>query len=159
MFGQLAGLSCSMVKTLTLDITHKLLDITHKLFYQICSYLLFMSTIDFYHFIPLTDLGLAWCSQGQCKANLTGFIFSDTFHLIRIKFDVVMKQFKLNIWGYFWLRFPETRGIPAAFCFLFFFVTASKTFIVGVHLDVYKLIWFKLGMMIDTIVLYVLILV
>ena len=43
-----------------------------------------------------TDLDLACGSQGQCKGKPLGFI-SRTFYLIRIKFDVVMKQFKLNI--------------------------------------------------------------
>ena len=31
------------------------------------------------------------------KSNLLAFIFSHTFHLIRMEFDIVMKQFKCNI--------------------------------------------------------------
>ena len=44
-----------------------------------------------------TDLDIAWGSQGQHKAKPAGFIFSQTFPLIRMKFDMMMKQFKLNI--------------------------------------------------------------
>ena len=43
-----------------------------------------------------TDLDLVWGSIGQCKAKPNCLIFSHTFCLIRMKFDVVMKQFKLN---------------------------------------------------------------
>ena len=65
-------------KILTVNITRKLIN----------QYLLIpamlLGTIDFYHF--------AWGSQGQVKAKPIGFIFSHPFHLIRMKFDVVMKQ-------------------------------------------------------------------
>ena len=44
-----------------------------------------------------TDFYLALESQGQCKAKPIGFIFLHTFHLTRMKFDVVMKQCRLNI--------------------------------------------------------------
>ena len=37
--------------------------------------------------------------------------------------------------------------------------TGSKNFNIGMHLDVYEWIWFKLGMIISTILLYILILV
>ena len=40
-----------------------------------------------------TDLDLGWWLQGQGKAKPLGF----TFLLIRIKFGVVLKKFKLNI--------------------------------------------------------------
>ena len=39
------------------------------------------------------------------------------------------------------------------------FIDCFKNFNVGMHSDVYESIWFKLGMMIDTVVLYILILV
>ena len=57
-----------------------------------------IGTIDFYLFIPLSltfDLGVG--SQGQHKAKLTGFIFSHTVQPIRMNFDMVLKQVKLNI--------------------------------------------------------------
>ena len=55
-----------------------------------------------HHWLPtfytaFTDLDLAWRSQGQRKAKPIGLIFSHSFHLVRMKFGVVMKQFKLNI--------------------------------------------------------------
>ena len=57
-----------------------------------------IGTIDFYHFIStFTDLGHCCRSQGQCKAKPLGFIFSHTFQLIRRKFDILLKQFKLKI--------------------------------------------------------------
>ena len=48
-------------------------------------------------YTTFTDLDLAWESQGQPKAKPIGFTFFHTFHLIRMKFGVVMKQLKLNI--------------------------------------------------------------
>ena len=56
-------------------------------------------------------------------------------------------------WDYFWARFIETRDIAAVL------QIALKNFTVGMHLNVYEWIWFRLGLMIDTIVLYVWILV
>ena len=75
-----------------------MLDIACKLFNQILSYLPCLkarltSTILY----CFTDLDVAWGSQAQRNAKLLGFIFSHTFHLIKMEFDVVMKQFKLNI--------------------------------------------------------------
>ena len=50
-----------------------------------------------------TDLDCVYGSHGEHKAKPVGFIFSHTFHLIRMKFHV-MKQFNC-----FWVRFIETR--------------------------------------------------
>ena len=44
----------------------------------------------------VTDLDLAWELQDQRKVKRTDFIFLHTFHLIKIRFNV-MKQLKLNI--------------------------------------------------------------
>ena len=92
--------SC-VAKTLTLDITRTVFN--HFLFMPAMP----ISTNDFYHFIPLSVAfalpgggGGGGGSQGQRKPNLLGFIFSHTFQLIRIKFDMALKQlkqFKLNI--------------------------------------------------------------
>ena len=49
-----------------------------------------------FHFM-FTDLDLTFGSQGQHEAKPVSFIFSHTFHLIKLKFDVVIKQFMLNI--------------------------------------------------------------
>ena len=57
-----------------------------------------IDTINSYQFFStFTDLDLAWGSQAQRKAKPISFILSHTFHLIRMKFDVMMKQFKLNV--------------------------------------------------------------
>ena len=71
---------------------------------------LLTGNIDFFHFITtFTNLDLAWVggggggggggrgSQGQCEAEPIGFHFSYIFHLIRMKFGVVMKHFAFNI--------------------------------------------------------------
>ena len=55
-----------------------------------------LDTIDACQLFGFTDFDLAWGSQGQCKANPIGLIFLHSFHLIRMKCDVVMKQLKLN---------------------------------------------------------------
>ena len=47
--------------------------------------------------ITFTDLDIAWGSLGQLKAKPIGLVFSHTSQLIRMKFDAVMKQFRLNV--------------------------------------------------------------
>ena len=63
--------------------------------YLPCLWASLTSTI-FYHFRrPWSwrgERGGGGGSQGQCKAIRIGFIFWHTFHLIRIKYDVVMDQ-------------------------------------------------------------------
>ena len=81
-----------------------------------------------YWLLPLyttfTDLDLSWGREGgrvggggggghmfSAKQKLIGFIFSRTFHVIGMKFGMVMNQFRLNILGLFWVRFSETKEI------------------------------------------------
>ena len=55
---------------------------------------MFIGTIDFYHFIPFS-LTLTLSGYDRVCAKKTpaiGFIFSHTFHLIRMKYDLVMKH-------------------------------------------------------------------
>ena len=66
---------------------------------------------------------------------------------------MVMKQLKLNILR---LLLNKIYLIKANKCC---FLTASEGINVGMHLDIYELIWFKLGVMIDITELYTLILV
>ena len=162
----------------------------------------------------LTDLDLAWGSQSRGKIKPIGFIFSHNCDLIRMKFDVVMKQFKLNIlrlllskiywnkgnnccfywlcektltlaciWIYtnqFWFKLGMTIGtVETCWCaephthfitsilysrgrtlliwFLLFFFLIVFKFSISLHLDIYKEISFKLGLMIQTIKLYILV--
>ena len=102
-------------------------------------------TTDFCHFfLPLSPtLALPGGSQCQHKAKHVGFICSQTFWQITVKFDTVLKQFKLNC--YFFGRFSKTREMIAVL------QTLWKKIDVGIHLDVYVPTWFKLGMMIDTV--------
>ena len=51
------------------------------------------------------------------------------------------------------MRFNERREITAVL------LTVSKKFSIGIHSDFYESVWFKLGMIVDTIELYILILV
>ena len=73
-----------------------------------------LTSIVLTFYTTFTDLDLAWGSQGQCKAKHNGFIFSHTFHLIRMKFIVVMKQFKLNVLRLFLTKVYEKGG---KYCF------------------------------------------
>ena len=57
-----------------------------------------IGTIDFYRSVPLLLTLALLGSQGQCKTKPLGFIFSHTFHLLKVKFDV-MKLFKLYFWS------------------------------------------------------------
>ena len=88
--------SCSSVlpscvaKTLTLDITRKLFN---QIFYT-CH-----ADMHYYSYTTFIDIALTRGSQGQHKAKHICFIFSHSFDLVRIKFDVTIKQFKLNILG------------------------------------------------------------
>ena len=72
-----------------------------------------------------------------------------------MKFDLVSKQFKLKILIVFFNEIFQKKGNNCCCtdCFKVNF------FNVGMHLDMFESIWFKLGMMIDFIALYILILV
>ena len=63
-----------------------------------------IGTIDFYHFIPLSLTLTLPGSQGQHEAKAVGLIFLCTFHQIRIKFDIVMNETKLDI-----MRLPSSK--------------------------------------------------
>ena len=96
-----------------------------------------------------TDLDLAWGSQDQCLASFscTLFIWSG-WNLV-----CCWRNSSGTSWYYFWVRFIETWKITAVLH------TASKNLNVGMHLYVNEWIWFKLGILIDAVVLYILILV
>ena len=104
-----------------------------------------LGTIDFCHFIPLLlTLNLPWFTK-SAQSKPIGFIFSHTFHLMRMKFDMAMKQFKLSI-----LRLLRARFIETAVYRL------HKKIYVGMYSNMYEWIWFRVGMMIDAIVLKIL---
>ena len=101
-----------------------------------------------------TDLNQG--SQGKHKAKPVGFIFPHTFHMIKMRYDLAMTQFKLNI-----LRqlLTEIYGIKGNNC-CFTDCIKQKTKKLRWHaFENYEPMWFKLGLEIDTTELYILILV
>ena len=99
-----------------------------------------IGTIDFYHLYLFTDLDLGERSQGKQKAKPLGFIFSRTFQLIRMKFDVVLKDFFVVVVQN---EIIETREIS-------FLRTASKNFNISMHTDIHQgltFIWTVIGQM------------
>ena len=128
-----------------------------------------VGTIDFYYFVPFSmTLALSGGHKVSTKQRISS-IFSPTFELIKVELDAVLKLFKKNIlilqnwmlswsyssrtsWYYFWVRFNEKRETAAVL------LTASENWNVGIHSDIYELIWCRLGAIVDTIELYSLIL-
>ena len=112
MFGRLAGWPTGQPSCMS----KTLLDIAHKCFNQMFIHAMPVGTSDFYHYYTtFTDLDITLGSQGLCKAKPVGFFFLHTFKLIEMKFDIVLKQFKLNIMilGFFLWRFNRTTEITA----------------------------------------------
>ena len=57
-----------------------------------------LGAIDFYHCMLLSlTLTLPGGHKVSTKPKPAVFVFSHTFHFIRMKFNLVVKQFKLNI--------------------------------------------------------------
>ena len=69
----------------------------------------------------LKDLDPGWGSQTRRKSKPVGFIILHTISLFRMKFDMVLKQFKLNILISLLVIVGETKEITAVL------LTASKT--------------------------------
>ena len=116
----------------------------------------FLGTIDLNHFILFSlTLTMGGDQKVSRKQNLLAS-FSYTL-FIWSGWNVMWwgSNSRWTPWDYFWLwvRFSETREITAVL------LTASKQFNIVMHLDVYEWIWFKIGMIIDTSILCVLILV
>ena len=111
---------------------------------------LLIGTIDFCHFIPLSlTLSLPGAHKGSMKQNLLGS-FSPTL-CIWSGWNLMWwwSSSSWLSWDYFWVRFFETREKLLLY-------RLHKNFNVGMHLDVYKSIWFNFGTMIDTLVLVIL---
>ena len=78
--------------------------------------------------------------------------------MIRMKSDLELKKIKLNIPTYFNSGILWYKGNSCRFV-IFVFFAVSENFNVGMHSDIYESIWFKLGMLIDTIELCILIII
>ena len=74
------------------------LDIARKVFNHCFIPAVLIGAIDFCHYIllPLT-LILIGGHKVSARLNPLGFIFCHTFQLVRMKFNVVLKQIKLRI--------------------------------------------------------------
>ena len=113
------------------------------------------SQYELYFFVPLTATILChfkwpWLGFTRSDENKTYWLlFLHTWEMIRMKFDVVLKQCKLNSLNtYLNGKLYLIKGNNLLFYFK-----------VDMHSDVYELIWFQFGMMIDTTELHILILV
>ena len=100
---QLADSLFCIAKTLTLDIARTLCN---QFVFLPAILILVIGTMDFYYHCidppthpPLSvTLTLAWgCKVSACKAKPVGFNLSHTFQLTRMKFDLILMQFKLRI--------------------------------------------------------------
>ena len=58
----------------------------------------YIGTFFFYHFIPLSViLTLPWGHKVSTKQNLVASLFSHSFQLFIVKFDMGLKQFRVKI--------------------------------------------------------------
>ena len=141
-----SGRPYCVAKTLALDIARKLFNKIFFFLYLTCIYCR-------HHW--LTPFHWPWpCLRvtRSTQSKPIGFIFSHSVQLTRMKCDVVMKQFKLHILRLPLIYWNEGRNCCFADCI-------QENFNVDMHLDVYESIWFRFGLMIDTILLYILIVV
>ena len=107
------------------------------------------------YFITSSDLDLTLWSQGQYKAKPVASICWHSFQLISMKYDAALKQFKMNCLILL-SNFNELYWVEGNNCC---FTECQQNFInVSMHSDVYKLICLKIGLMIDTMELYILML-
>ena len=104
---------------------------------------MFTDTIYFLPFdTTFSDLGLSLGSQGLQKTEPIGFSTQD-----EIWYGVEVFQVE-----HLDTTFEWDKGNN-------YFTDRIKNFSVGIHSDIYESIWFKLGLMTDTVELYILILV
>ena len=109
-----------------------------------------IGTIDFNHFILLSlILTLPAGHKVIAKQNLLASFSTTLFIWSGWNLMLWWSNSSWTSWDYFRVRFIETSGITAVL------QTLSKNFIVCLHSDFYELILFKLGTMMDTVVLCV----
>ena len=107
-----------------------------------------IGTIDFYRCTTFTDLDFAWGSQGQCNAKHYCFIFLLIFNWSGWNLIWCWSNSCWTFWYYVWVRLLEQRKE------LLFYWLRQKTN-VGMHSDIYDLLCFTAGVMIDTAELYI----
>ena len=101
-------------------------------------------TIDFCCFMALSvSLTLAGVTK-SAQSKPLGFIFSRIFQLINMKFEMMLKQFKLNNLILLWNEINGIQIIATLFS-----MTVSENCHIDMCLDVYVPIWFKFSITID----------
>ena len=141
--GQAACWPC-VAKTLTLDITRKLFY--HFFFIPAMS----IGNIDFYYFIPLSQtLTMPGGGKVSVKQNLLASFSCTLF--IWSQWNLLLKQFKLNFLRLLLRKISRNNGKNCCF------TDWVKKLGIVMHSYIYKSIWFKLGIMIDAVILYILI--
>ena len=109
--------------------------------------------VDFYHFIPLSlTWTLSWFHMVSTKQNLLASFSCTVFIWSGWNLMSWWSNSSWKSWEYFWVRCVQTKEIIAVL------LTASKNLNDGMHSEVYESVWSKLGMIIDTVALYILIL-
>ena len=119
-------------------------------------FLPFMLTgiIDVYHHMPLlVTLTLTGSGVTRSMQSKTCCHSSHTFEFIRLKFQTMLKRFKLNI---LMLLLSETKWIKGDHCC---FTDLLKLHSIGMHSDIFILICCKRDVMIDPTELCILFLV
>ena len=93
-----------------------------------------IGAIEFYYFIPFRlSLTLPGGHKVSAKQNQLASFSSHTFHLIRLKFDAVMKQFNVNILRLLLSEIYRNRWNNCCF------TDCVKKINVGMHSDVYHI--------------------
>ena len=74
-----------------------------------------IGTIDFYHFIPLSlTFTLPWVTR-SVESKTYWLLFLPHFYLIKVKFDVMMKQLKLKIQRLLFSKIYGNKGNNCCF--------------------------------------------
>ena len=95
-------------------------------------------------YTTFTDPDLSWESQGQCKANTIWLHFLAHFSTDQCEIWYGVEN-KLNILTLFLSEIWWIRGNNCCS------TNCQKKFNIGMHSDIYEFIWFKLGLLIDTV--------
>ena len=97
-----------------------------------------IGTIDLYHFLTLSVILTVVEGHKVSKKQKQTDLFSCTFHLIKMKFDQVLKQFKLTFLILLWRCNYVIKGKLLLFC-----NCIKKDSNAGMHWDVHELIFIQ----------------
>ena len=111
-----------------------------------------VGSIDFYHFIPLSVAFTLAGVTRSVESRTSWLHFLTHFSTDQDKIWYLLNQFKLHILILFLSEIYWNKGNNCCF------TDHITNFNVDLHSDIHESIWFKLGLMIHTIVLYSMIL-